>query len=253
MPVEIRDCSFRYRRGVEVLSGLNLRFGAGCTVLLGPNGAGKSTLLGLVSSVLRPTSGQVRLEGPGGSAGLDTGRAKDLKEYRRRVGWLPQQVRPVPGLRVREQAAYAGWLKGLSRREAWEKSSRALEQVGLSPLADRRSSELSGGQLRRLGIAQTLVHGARLVLLDEPTAGLDPVQRGVLRELIAELRHLTSFVVSTHQTEDLAEVYDEVVLLDRGEIRHQGPVDSFLALAPPGVTAERRAESAYAGLVVGEV
>ncbi|MGW4651235.1 ATP-binding cassette domain-containing protein [Kitasatospora sp. NPDC004289] len=247
MPAEVRDCSFGYRRGAEVLSGLNLRFEAGCSVLLGPNGAGKSTLLGLVASALTPASGQVSLDG------LDTSRAKDRKEYRRRVGWLPQQVRPVPGLQVREQAAYAGWLKGLSRGEAWEKSARALEQVGLSSLADRRSSELSGGQLRRLGIAQTLVHQAELVLLDEPTAGLDPVQRGVFRELIAELRHLTSFVVSTHQTEDLAEIYDEVVLLDRGQVRHQGPIDSFLALAPGGASAERRAESAYATIVAGEV
>ncbi|MFJ9948178.1 ATP-binding cassette domain-containing protein [Kitasatospora sp. NPDC091207] len=247
MPVQVTECSFSYRRDSHILKDFSLRLDKGCSVLLGPNGAGKSTLLGLIASALRPETGRITFDG------LDTRTSKDLKAYRRKVGWLPQQIRPVPGLRVREQAAYAGWLKGMSRAEAWQRSQRAIDKVGLSTLASRRSAELSGGQLRRLGIAQTLVHDAELVLLDEPTAGLDPVQRGVFRELIAELRHLTSFVVSTHQTEDLAEIYDTVVLLDRGQVRHQGPIDSFLALAPHDVPAERRAEAAYAGIVTGEV
>ncbi|MFD0398478.1 ATP-binding cassette domain-containing protein [Kitasatospora sp. NPDC127121] len=247
MPVQVTDCSFGYRKGSRVLDSFSLSLGRGCSVLLGPNGAGKSTLLGLIASALRPETGRITLDG------LDTSSSKDLKAYRRRVGWLPQQVRPVPGLRVREQAAYAGWLKGMSRSEAWERSQRAIDKVGLTSLADRRSGELSGGQLRRLGIAQTLVHDAQVVLLDEPTAGLDPVQRGVFRELIGELRHLTSFVVSTHQTEDLAEIYDSVVVLDRGTVRHQGPIGSFLALAPHDASAERRAETAYASIVTGEV
>lgn len=247
MPVQVTDCSFGYRRGSRVLSEFSLHLDPGCSVLLGPNGAGKSTLLGLIASALRPDAGRITLDG------LDASSRKDLKSYRRKVGWLPQQVRPVPGLRVREQAAYAGWLKGMSRSDAWERSQRAVAQVGLSSLADRRSAELSGGQLRRLGIAQTLIHDAQVVLLDEPTAGLDPVQRGVFRALIGELSHLTSFVVSTHQTEDLAEVYDSVVLLDQGRVRHQGPIGSFLALAPQDISAERRAEAAYASIVSGEV
>ncbi|MFE7587754.1 ATP-binding cassette domain-containing protein [Kitasatospora sp. NPDC001261] len=247
MPVQVTDCSFGYRKGSRVLDSFSLRLGTGCSVLLGPNGAGKSTLLGLIASSLRPETGRITLDG------LDTSSSKDLKAYRRKVAWLPQQVRPVPGLRVREQAAYAGWLKGMSRSEAWDHSEKAIHKVGLTSLADRRSGELSGGQLRRLGIAQTLVHSAQVVLLDEPTAGLDPVQRGVFRDLIGELRGLTSFVVSTHQTEDLAEIYDSVVVLDQGQVRHQGPIESFLALAPSTVSAERRAESAYAGIVTGEV
>ncbi|WAL76243.1 ATP-binding cassette domain-containing protein [Kitasatospora sp. YST-16] len=247
MPVHVTDCSFGYRRGTRVLEDFSLRLDPGCSVLLGPNGAGKSTLLGLIASAFRPETGRITLDG------LDTRSRKDRKAYRRKVGWLPQQVRPVPGLSVREQAAYAGWLKGMSRSEAWERSEQAIGRVGLAPLAGRRSAALSGGQLRRLGIAQTLVHGAQLVLMDEPTAGLDPVQRGVFRELIGELKNLSSFVVSTHQTEDLAEIYDAVVLLDRGQVRHQGPIDSFLALAPEGVPPERRAEAAYAGVVTGEV
>lgn len=247
MTIHISRCSFGYRRRDPVLEDLSLELPSGCVVLLGPNGAGKSTLLALLASALTPHAGSVTL------GDLDTRRRGDLKHYRRQVGWLPQQVPPVPGLRVREQAAYAGWLKGMSRRDAWDSSLEAIKQVGLGELAERSAARLSGGQLRRLGIAQTLVHSARVVLMDEPTAGLDPTQRRVFRDLLENLKGRTSFVVSTHQTEDLADSYDSVILLDRGRILFQGSTDSFLDLAPRQVAQERRAEAAYAGLVREEV
>ncbi len=216
-------------------------------MLLGPNGAGKSTLLSLGASVQYPATGRVQL------GNLISTDRKHRRAFRQKVGWLPQQIKPVPSLTVREQAAYAGWLKGLSKSEAWERSVGALEQVRLTELAKRRSHELSGGQLRRLGIAQALIHEADVVLLDEPTAGLDPVQRGVFRDLLAELSGSVSFVVSTHQTEDLADVYDTVVVLDRGQAVFQGTVGEFFARAPEGMAIERRAESAYRAMVRGEV
>ncbi|MEW1718616.1 ATP-binding cassette domain-containing protein [Streptomyces sp. NPDC093109] len=222
-------------------------FPAGCTVLLGPNGAGKSTLLSLGASILQPAAGRVTF------GRFDSSLRADRKCYRRSIGWLPQNIQPVPGLTVREQAAYAGWLKGLSKREAWDRSSLALDRVRLADLAERRSHELSGGQLRRLGIAQTLVHEAEVVLLDEPTAGLDPVQRGVFRELVGGLSEMVHFVVSTHQTEDLADIYGTVVVFDRGSPVFQGTTQEFFSLAPDSVAPERRAETAYRGLVRGEV
>ncbi|MFE1048830.1 ATP-binding cassette domain-containing protein [Streptomyces olivaceus] len=247
MTIHVSRCCFGYRRKGLVLQDLTLDLPPGCVVLLGPNGAGKSTLLGLLASALIPAKGCVTL------GGLDTRRRGDLKRYRQKVGWLPQQVTPVPGLRVREQAAYAGWLKGLSRREAWDRSLDAIKQVGLDELADRSAAQLSGGQLRRLGIAQTMVHSAQVVLMDEPTAGLDPTQRKVFRGLLDDLKDQASFVVSTHQTEDLEDSYDSVLLLDRGNILFQGATGSFLALAPGQAASGRRAEAAYAGLVKGEV
>ncbi|MFI9569733.1 ATP-binding cassette domain-containing protein [Streptomyces rishiriensis] len=247
MTIHVSRCSFGYRRRDPVLDNLTLELPSGCVVLLGPNGAGKSTLLGLLASALRPRAGTVKL------GNLNTRRRGDLKQYRRQVGWLPQQVTPVPGLRVREQAAYAGWLKGMSRRDAWDSSLEAINQVGLQELSERSAAQLSGGQLRRLGIAQTLVHSAQVVLLDEPTAGLDPTQRRVFRALLDDLKDRASFVVSTHQTEDLADSYDSVLLLDRGRILFQGSTASFLDLAPRQLAQERRAEAAYAGLIKEEV
>jgi ABC-type multidrug transport system ATPase subunit len=246
MKLEISHCVFGYRRARRVLDDLSLTFDTGCTVLLGPNGAGKSTLLGIAATTLTPASGHVSLNG------LTPGSGKLRKEYRKAVGWLPQQVRPVAGLKLREQVAYAGWLKGMSRRDAWDGALGALRRVGLADLADRSGREVSGGQLRRLGIAQTLVHGADVVLMDEPTAGLDPHQRGVFRDLLRELSEDTSFIVSTHQTEDLADIFDTVIVLDGGVVRFQGTVPGFLAAAPADAAPGRVAEAAYIGYVRGE-
>ncbi|MYW04920.1 ATP-binding cassette domain-containing protein [Streptomyces sp. SID3343] len=247
MPIVFADCEFRYRRGRPLLEGLTLSFSRGRTVLLGPNGAGKSTLLGLAASVLLPRAGTVEL------GRLCTARRKDLSGYRRRVGWLPQQVAAVPGLRAREQVAYAGWLKGLSRADAWERADTALARVGLQTLAAHKSSRLSGGQLRRVGIAQCLVHDAEVLLMDEPTAGLDPVQRQVFRDLLADLDDRVDVIVSTHQTEDIDASYEHVVVLDDGRPRFQGSVGDFLALSPDTVPSQRRAEAAYASTIRQEV
>ncbi|MFE5853430.1 ATP-binding cassette domain-containing protein [Streptomyces sp. NPDC056500] len=244
MTLEVDSCTFGYRRGVSVLRDFSVTFPPGRTVLLGPNGAGKSTLLGIAATAITtPESGQVSLNG------LIPRSSNARKDYRRRVGWLPQQVKPIAGLKLREQVAYAGWLKGMSRRAAWKAARSALARVGLAELATRTGHQLSGGQLRRLGIAQTLVHGAEFVLLDEPTAGLDPQQRAVFRELLTDLSPTTNFVVSTHQTEDLAEVFDTVVILDRGTIRFQGTVPAFLAHAPADTAPGRLAEGAYTGFI----
>ncbi|MFG2292646.1 ATP-binding cassette domain-containing protein [Streptomyces sp. NPDC048603] len=248
MVLVLDDITFGYSARTPVFSGFGLVADASATVLLGPNGAGKSTLLGLAASQLSPARGSVSF----GGARPDR---RGLAAYRRRVAWIPQQITPVPGLTVREQVAYAGWLKGMDRRAAWEASGRALERVGLADLAGRRSNRLSGGQLRRTGIAGALCHSSELILMDEPTAGLDPVQRRVFRELVAELSRTVQVVVSTHQTEDLADLYDRVVVLDRGAVRFRGSPAEFHALAPDGTSGSgrERAEAAYGRLVGREV
>ncbi len=240
-------CTFRYGRTVPVLDQLSLTVEHRTTVLLGPNGAGKSTTLGIGSSWMAPSAGAVTWRGRGYV------RARDRADYRKAVGWLPQEVKPMPGLTVRENVAYIGWLKGMSRRDAWDASRSALERVRLGSLAMRKSHQLSGGQLRRMGIAGTLVHRSEIVLLDEPTAGLDPSQRQVFREIITDLASDTHVVVSTHQTEDLDMLYDRVVVLDQGRVRFEGNTGEFLALAGPEVPEGRRAEGAYTRLIAQEV
>ncbi|WP_432103013.1 ABC transporter ATP-binding protein [Streptomyces sp. bgisy091] len=237
MPIGFRSVDFGYRRRVPVVQRFTIDFPAGRTVFLGPNGAGKSTVLSLAASVLRPDAGTVAYDG------RTTARRGDLAAFRRRVAWLPQQIESVPRLTAREQVAYVGWLKGMSRRDAWDRALHALERVELADLADRKVRRLSGGQQRRVGVAQSLVHQAEVLLLDEPTAGMDPRQRRVFHEILSGLdQHV---VLSTHDVADLEETYDHVVVLDGGTIRFAGSVHEFLALAPHGTAPGRVAEAAY--------
>jgi ABC-2 type transport system ATP-binding protein len=244
MSVSFASCSFSYtHRRRMIFEELCLSFPRGSTVLLGPNGAGKSTLLGLAAAVLRPSSGSVRL------GDLTTLQRRQRMRYQRRVGWLPQTVTPTPGLRLREQVAYAGWLKGMSRRDAWDAAALALRRVELHSKEDVSARTLSGGQLRRAGIAQVLVHGAEVMLLDEPTAGLDPAQRANFADLVQDLSNEVDIIVSTHQTEDLTTTYGHVVLLDEGSVRFEGTTDQFLSRSSPRSAPGRQAESAYTELM----
>lgn len=242
--LKFEDVSFAYRARTDVLRSFSWNVPAGRTVLLGPNGAGKTTLLSLGSNALNPVSGRVCL------GELDPARRRDRAAYRAAVGWMPQVIKPLPGLTCREQVAYAGWLKGASRADAWNHALDALSKVALADHADRSVSQLSGGQLRRVGLAQTLVHNAQVLLLDEPTAGLDPAQRGKLRETLALMPSDTTLVVSTHQVDDLGDLFDRVVVVDRGRMVFDGDVTSFMDLAPDG--SIRRAEAAYSQLISGE-
>lgn len=213
--------SYRWRGSRPVIAGLNWSARPGAvTMLLGPNGAGKSTLLKLLCGHLRPSAGRVCFDGEPGRDGL-----------RREVGWMPQDIQPARGMRAVEQVEYAGWLAGLPRRAARAAADEAIERVGLSDKAKEKSSDLSGGQLRRLGLAQALVQSGSVLLLDEPTAGLDPAQAMNFRYLLRHLDFPGGIVVSTHQATDLAADIDAVVVLADGQVRFDAPIEDFRSLA----------------------
>ena len=242
MTLRFEDVSFAYvggwpwaRSRTQVLAAFSWELPEGRPVLLGPNGAGKSTLLGLGASALMPAVGAVR------AGGLSSSSRGDESGFRRAVGWMPRRVQGISGLTCREQVAYAGWLKGLTRGAAWDAAAGALDRVDLAAEAGRRSSELSGGQLRRLGLAQTLVHRADVLLLDEPTAGLDPNQRARFREVLRDVSDSTPVLVSTHQVDDLTDLFDTVVVIDHGHLRFTGTPGEFMALAPPAAPIPARA------------
>ncbi|AWK09023.1 ABC transporter [Streptomyces spongiicola] len=240
MTLEFASCTFGYRRRREpVLKDFSYRLPPGLTVLLGPNGAGKSTLLRLGASVARPRSGTVRLgDIRGGTA-----------DFRRHVAWMPQDIAPMPTLTAREYVAYVGWLKGMSRADAWHHARRALARVDMVKKASAKSSELSGGQLRRVGVAAALVHEARVLLLDEPTAGMDPHQRRVFRDVLTGLSDEVRVLLSTHDVQDLAEEADHVTVLHGGRILHDGRTETFFAHTPAGTLQGRAAEGAYTALL----
>ncbi|MCI1746711.1 MAG: ATP-binding cassette domain-containing protein [Acidipropionibacterium sp.] len=238
--LRLEGLDFAYS-STPVLRSLSCRFDGGRTVLLGPNGAGKSTLFSLLSGVLTARSGAILLPGADNAA--------SRRELRSRVGIMLQAIAPVPGLTVAEQVAYAGWLAGLSAKRAARRAGEVLEQVDLAGKADAKAGKLSGGQLRRVGLAQAIVAEPEVLLLDEPTAGLDPAQRLRFRSVLHSIPGDRVTVVSTHQVDDITELYDVVVVIEAGQMRFTGTPEEFLALADPGSS---QAERAYLSLLQTE-
>ncbi|MGC3000680.1 ABC transporter ATP-binding protein [Streptomyces sp. G35A] len=238
MSIRLESCTFGYGRSNRpILTDLTYTVPDGFTVLLGPNGAGKSTLLKLASGLHQPRAGSVRM-----------GRlASRNSAFLKQVAWMPQTITPMTGLTAREQVAYTGWLKGMAKADAWDAALTALSRVDMAERADTKAKQLSGGQLRRVGVASALVHGASVLLLDEPTAGMDPTQRRVFRDLIVSLATTeVRVLMSTHDIADLAEEADHVTVLQNGRIAFTGPTPEFLAHAPYDTPQARRAETAYA-------
>ena len=195
----------------RALAGVSLVLGHGITGLLGPNGAGKTTLMRILATVLRPDAGQVRI------FGHEPADAAARPDIRRRLGYMPQE----PGFHARftafEFVDYVAILKELTERRArHDEVRRVLSMVGLDEVAHRRIKALSGGMRRRVALAQALLGDPGLLILDEPTAGLDPEQRLRFRELVSRLAEDRAVLISTHQTEDVAALCRHVVVLDAG-------------------------------------
>lgn len=216
-----------------MFEGLDLTAGACRTLLLGPNGAGKTTLMRLAIGLLRPRIGAIDL---GGVA---------ISRRRGRIGYMPQQVTALDGLRLQEQVAYAGWLRGSSSRAAAEQAPGLLDRVGLLDRANDSPKHLSGGQLRRLGIAQALAGDVEFLMLDEPTAGLDPAQKSSFRRVLTSLPKRLGIVISTHDPDELEELFDHVIVINQGRVLFDASRKEFLALGE----GSRPAESAYVSLV----
>jgi ABC-2 type transport system ATP-binding protein len=219
--------SVRAGRRVAV-DGVDLALGNGVHGLLGPNGAGKTTLVRALATVLRPSAGTLRL------LGRAAGDRDDLREVRRRIGYLPQEVGFYRGFTVREFVEYLAWLKEVPAAQVPGAVQRAIERVGLADRADHKLKTLSGGMRRRAGIAQAIVNDPRLLLLDEPTAGLDPDQRMRFRALLRELAADTCVVVATHLVEDVAAACTGTIVLDEGRVAFRGtPADLAAAASDP--------------------
>ena len=224
MNVEITDLTRRFGR-TQAVAGVNLETGPGVFGLLGPNGAGKTSLLRMMATVIPPTSGRLRL------LGRDPGAYGPRKEIRRRLGYLPQNLGYYPGFTVVEFVEYFALLKDMPAGRVPGAVAYAVERVGLGDKAKARLSTLSGGMLRRVGIAQAIVNDPQLLLLDEPTAGLDPEQRIAFRSLLRDLGQQATVIVSTHLVEDVGAACARVALMDRGKIVFSGTPDELTGRA----------------------
>jgi ABC-type multidrug transport system ATPase subunit len=222
MNLEIANLTRRFGRTVAV-AGVDLQAGPGVFGLLGPNGAGKTSLLRMMATAIRPTSGTLRL------LGHDPGSYGPRREIRRRLGYLPQSLGYYPGFTVTEFVEYFALLKEVPAARIPAAVATAIERVQLGGRAKTKLRALSGGMLRRAGVAQAIVNEPGLLLLDEPTAGLDPEQRVAFRALLRDIGQRATVVVSTHLVEDIGAACTLVALMDRGKIVFHG--------TPGGLTA----------------
>ncbi|NKB69639.1 MAG: ATP-binding cassette domain-containing protein [Candidatus Latescibacteria bacterium] len=225
MRVSIRQLSKRYRGGFHALRQIDLDIGSGMFGLLGPNGAGKTTLMRILVTLLAPSSGTVQIG--------DFDLRRDRGPIRRLIGYLPQDFGNFPKLAVWEYLDYAAALAGLrDRRQRRQRVDELLEEVGLFDVRDRLASRLSGGMKRRLGIAQTLVGSPSLMVVDEPTVGLDPQERLRFRNLLADLAQGDiTIILSTHIVGDISSTCTDLALLYQGGIAFNGPPDDLIARA----------------------
>ena len=206
-----------FRKKPRALDDLTLDLPSGMIGLVGPNGAGKTTLMRILCGIASPTRGRVLVDG------CDLADARVRRALKRTLGYLPQDIEPYPNLTPPEFLDYVGVLKGMDdARERRRQTAELLERVGLADVARRRIGGFSGGMRRRVGIAQALMGDPRLLVVDEPTAGLDPEERMRFRTLLATLGGERTVILSTHILDDVAQTCPYVCVLRGGHVRYDG-------------------------------
>ncbi|RJQ88449.1 ABC transporter ATP-binding protein [Amycolatopsis panacis] len=240
--IQAEGLKVRVGRKRLAVNGLDLSLGIGVHGLLGPNGAGKTTLIRALATVLRPEAGRLAL------LGQQVGKL-DQRALRRRIGYLPQVFGYYKRFTVREFVEYLAWLKEMPKQEIPGAVQRAIERVGLADRADDKLKTLSGGMVRRAGIAQAIVNDPQILLLDEPTVGLDPAQRVRFRELMQELGRESCVLVSTHLVEDVAAACSDVVLFAAGQLVFQGTPDDLAAAGSAADIGDSPIERGYSALL----
>lgn len=199
------------------LDGIDATIGGGVTGLLGPNGAGKTTLLRIAATVLAPDTGETTL------LGWNPNKAQERVQIRRRLGYMPQEPGFHRNFTVFEFIDYVAILKELTdRKTRHDEVRRVIDVVELMPKAHKKIRTLSGGMRRRVALAQSLIGNPDLLILDEPTAGLDPEQRLRFRDMISHLAEDRTVLLSSHQTDDIAALCTTVLVMDRGRVLFRG-------------------------------
>lgn len=240
MGLVVDDVTFGYGSR-DVLQGVCATLSAGVTALVGVNGAGKTTLMRVASGGLRPQSGRVRI------AEVNPYARGQRKEALGRCALMPQELRFPPNFTALELVEYLTWMRGAGSRSARQKARTSLEFVGLGDRMSSRIGELSGGMVRRVGLAQALAAQPEVLLLDEPSTGLDPEQRRIMVDLLSQLDGCV--LLSSHVMEDVTEAAQRVLVLHDGWLAFDGDIGGLQAHAPGGTPAGRTAEAGFLQIV----
>ena len=222
MEIIIENLNKIYKGGKWALKDINLEIPNGMFGLLGPNGAGKSTLMRILVTLMKPTNGKVTVNG------LDL--QKDRREIRSMLGYLPQDFRFFAKLKTWEFLDYTARLAGMKNKAKRNDAvDRMLEEVGLFEARDRNANRLSGGMKRRLGIAQALINDPRIIIVDEPTTGLDPEERIRFRNLLSQISTRDVIIIlSTHIVGDISSTCEHVALLNKGHLAFSGSPEQLV-------------------------
>ena len=222
MKIEIKNLTKVYPRGKKkALNGVNIEIGQGIFGLIGRNGAGKTTLMRIVATIMDATDGEIWFDGKELKANKD--------EFRSSLGYLPQSTKLMPRMNIVEFLDYVCILKGIKNKE--ERKARiasAIETVGLVDEEKKRLGKYSGGMLRRAGIAQALIGDPKVLIIDEPTTGLDPEERLYFLNLLSKIAMERTIIFSTHITADIEHLCNNICVLEQGEVKYLGEKAEFI-------------------------
>lgn len=224
MGINIENLVMEYKKGVKSLDHINLNIEHGIYGLLGENGAGKSTLMKILVTLLTPTEGIVEING------IHLER-KNYELIKKEIGYLPQELGLYPNLSVRESLEYVGIMSGLKKKEYEERINYYLDMTGLTAQQRKKNKQLSGGMKRRVGLVQALLHNPGILIVDEPTTGLDPEERIRIRNLLVDFAVDRTVLFSTHVTEDLAATCDKLCILRKGKLTYDGSITELVSHA----------------------
>ena len=239
MNISIKGLNKVYPNGNHALKDVNLEIKEGMFGLLGPNGAGKSSLMRILVTLMKPSSGQVWINGKDA--------AKNRAYVRSMLGYLPQDFSFFSNLKTHEFLDYAARLAGMSSsRKRSQAVDHLLEEVGLFDVRSRKAGKLSGGMKRRLGIAQALINDPKIIIVDEPTTGLDPEERIRFRNLLARLSSQDVIIIlSTHIVADISSTCEHMALLNRGQVAFTGAPEELIRQAQGHVWSIYATEKEY--------
>lgn len=224
MGISVENLVMEYKKGTKSLDHVNLDIEHGIYGLLGENGAGKSTLMKILVTLLTPTEGIVEING------IHLER-KNYELIKKEIGYLPQELGLYPNLTVRESLEYVGIMSGLKKKEYEERIDYYLDMTGLTEQQRKKNRQLSGGMKRRVGLVQALLHNPGILIVDEPTTGLDPEERIRIRNLLVDFAAERTVLFSTHVTEDLAATCDKLCILRKGKLTYDGSITNLVSCA----------------------